>query len=115
MWPQPLKCVAKASLQVVVKSRLGARLVVVGHWLVQNAFVAGFLQIGGNADDKPKWIVVETTTNVVVAALSKRLVLVIGATAHKLRRGQVQDALASAQRRQDRKSTRLNSSHLGIS
>ena len=46
MRPQPPQCVMEAAQQVVVERRLGAGLVVVGHRLVQDALVAGLLQIG---------------------------------------------------------------------
>ena len=98
MRSQAVERVLEAALQVLVERLLGARLIVVGHRLVENAPVAGLLDIGGNADDQPVRIVVEVAANVVVAALGERLVLVIGATGRQLRRGQVEDALARARR-----------------
>jgi hypothetical protein len=96
--PEPLQRVAEAALQVLVERLLGAGLVVVGHRLVEDAPVAGLLEIGGDADDEPVRIVVEAAADVVVAALGERLVLVIGAAGRQLRGGQVEDALAGARR-----------------
>jgi hypothetical protein len=96
--PKALQGVVEAALQVLVERHFRARLVVVGHRLVEDAPVAGLFEIGRDADDEPVGIVVEAAADVVVAALGERLVLVIGAAGGQLRCGQVEDALAGARR-----------------
>ena len=83
---------------MLVQRLLGTRLVVVRHWLVEDAPVARLFEIGGNADNQPVRIVVEVAADVVVAALGERLVLVIRAAGSELRGRQVDDALAGARR-----------------
>ena len=96
MGAETLERVMEAALEMLVERRFGAGYVVVGHRLVEDAPVAGFLNIGANADDQPVGIVVEAAADVVVAALGERLVLVISATGGKLRCGEVEYAFARA-------------------
>ena len=104
---KPIQCIGKAALQVVVERRLGARLVVVRHRLVQDAPVAGLLQIRGDAHDEPERIVVETATDVVVAPFGQRLILVVRAAGRQLRCGQVQDAFPCPRRRHVHKTQQI--------
>ena len=78
--------------------RLGLRVVVERHLLVEDREVAGLLEVRGDAEDEPERIVVEAAADVVVAALGERLVLVVGAAVGELRRGDVEDPLAGARR-----------------
>src|SRR5471032_2776343 len=98
MRPKPLQRVAEASLKVLVKRLLRARLVVIRNRFVENAPVAGLLQVCGHADDEPMWIVVESAANIVVAPLGERLKLMIGTTVGKLCRCQINDSLPCALR-----------------
>ncbi len=98
MRPKAIERVLETALQVFVERLLGARLIVVGNGLVEDAPIARFLDIGGDADDQPVRIVVEVAADVVVAALGERLILVIGAAGWQLRRGEVEDAFACARR-----------------
>ncbi len=96
MRSQPIQGVAQTPLEVLVKGLLAAGPVLIDHRFVQDAPVAGLLQVGSHAQDQPQRVVVEIAADVVVAALGERLVLVIGAPRLQLRRRQVQNALAGA-------------------
>lgn len=76
--------VVHGHLQVLEERHLGAGLVVEGHHLVKDREVARLLDIGHGAEDEPAGVVVETTADVVVAALGQGLVLVVAATAGEL-------------------------------
>ncbi len=75
-----LERIADAALQVLVKRRLAARLVIIGHRLIQNRPVAGLFEIGRHAEHQPERIIVEIAADVVVAALGEGLVLVVSPT-----------------------------------
>ena len=107
MLPKPLQRVAEAAMQMLVERLLGAGLVVVGRLLVENAPIAGLLQIGRHAEDEPMRIVVESATNIVIPALRQRLVLVISAAAIELRRGQVENPLPRSRRHHVHKSQQV--------
>ena len=92
--PRRSSVYAKRALAGARTAALGAGLVVVRHRLVEDARVAGLLDVGGHAQDQPQRVVVEAGADVVVAALGERLVLVVGAAVGELRRGDVEDALA---------------------
>src|SRR5659263_143897 len=79
---------------MVEQGLFSSRFVVEGHRHFKNAEIAGFLDVTGRSDDQPKWIVVETLPDFVVAFFGKRLILVIATPILKLRRGDVDDAFA---------------------
>ena len=83
-------------LQVLEECDLRTRLVVEGHHLVEDREVACFLDIGHGTEDEPAGIVVESTADVVVAALGEGLILVIAAAIGELGRGDIDDALTGA-------------------
>ena len=58
--------------------------------------IAGFLDVGGDAQHQPERVVVEVAADVVVAALGQRLILVERAAVFQLRGGQIEHALAGA-------------------
>ena len=90
--------VIETAAQVFVKRLLGAGLVLELHRLVEDAPVAGFLEVGRDAEDQPVRVVVETAADVVVAAFGERLILVEGAAGLELRGREVEDAFAGAGR-----------------
>ena len=90
--------VIEAAAQVFVERLLGAGLVLELHRLVEDAPVAGFLEVGRDAEDEPVRVVVEAAADVVVAALGERLILVERAAGLELRGGDVEDAFAGAGR-----------------
>ena len=90
--------VIEAAAQVLVERLLGAGFVLEGHRLVQDAPVAGFLEVGRDAQDEPVRIVVEAAADVVVPALGERLILVEGPAGFQLRGRDVEDAFARAGR-----------------
>jgi len=98
MWAEAFKCVIEAALQVLIERLFGAGFVVVLNRFIQDAPVAGLFEVGAHADDQPVRIIVESTTDIVVAALGEGLVLVIGAACGQLRGGEIEDALAGARR-----------------
>ena len=75
--PALLQRVRDADFQVVQKIRLGVRLVGVAARRLQDAHVAGFLDVLAGRQDQPQVVVVEVTADLGVALLRKRLVLVI--------------------------------------
>jgi hypothetical protein len=84
--------------EVNQQRRFGAGGVVERNHLVENAAVAGFLQVGGHAHDQPERVVVEPAADPFVAALGQWLVLVISSAVFELGCGQIEDALAGALR-----------------
>ena len=88
--------VIEAAAQVFVKRLLGAGLVLELHRLVEDAPVAGFLEVSRDAEDEPVRVVVETAADVVVAAFGERLILVERAAGLELRGRDVEDAFAGA-------------------
>ncbi len=95
--PTPVQGVLDASAggarRAASRSRARCRT---GHGLVEDREIAGLLEVRGHAEDEPGRIVVEPGADGVVAALGQRLVLVIGAAARQLGRGDVDDPLAGA-------------------
>jgi len=80
---------------VFVKRLLGARFVFELHRFVEDAPVAGFLEVGRDAQDEPVRIVVEAAADVVVPAFGERLILVERAAGLELRGRDVEDAFAA--------------------
>src|SRR5208282_4870025 len=52
MRSKTLQRVTEAALQMLVERRLGAGRIVIGYPLIQDAPIAGLLQIGGDADNQ---------------------------------------------------------------
>ena len=75
-----------------------AWLVVERHLLGEDREVARFLDVCYGTEDEPARVVVETATDIVVAALGEWLVLVIAATVRELGAGDIDDALAGTGR-----------------
>ena len=73
--------VIETAAQVLVERLFGAGFVFELHRFVEDAPVAGFLEVGGDAEDEPVRIVVEAAADVVVAAFGERLILVERAAA----------------------------------
>ena len=90
--------VIETAAQVFVKRLLGARFVFELHRFVEDAPVAGFLEVGRDAQDEPVRIVVEAAADVVVPAFGERLILVERAAGLELRGRDVEDAFAGAGR-----------------
>ena len=86
------------NLEVFEEAYFCAWLVVERHLFSEDREVARLLDIGYGTEDEPAWVVVETATYVVVAALGERLVLVIATAVRELGAGDVDDALAGTGR-----------------
>ena len=71
-------------------------IAVVGGGLIQDAEVAGLLDVGRRAGNQPQGIVVEAAADVVVALFGEGLILVVAAAVAELGGGDVQDALPCA-------------------
>ncbi len=67
-----------------------------GTFSLQEGPVTGLLEVAGHAQDQPERVVVETATDIRVAALGQGLVLVPGAAVLELRGGHVEEALPHA-------------------
>src|SRR5512146_2510061 len=72
------------------------RVVIERNLLAEHAKVAGFLHVGGRSENEPERVVVEAASDVVVALLGERLVLVVRAPVRKLGGGEIQNSGASA-------------------
>ena len=88
--------VVHRNLEVLEEGNFRAGLIVEWHHLVENREVARFLDICHGAEDEPAGVVVESATDVVVAALGKWLILVVAAAIGELCRGDIDDALTGA-------------------
>ena len=64
---------------------LRSRHVVEGHRFVENREVSRFFDISHSTEDEPARVIIESPTDVVVAALGERLVLVIASAVGELR------------------------------
>ncbi len=93
---QVVEDVVERALQVLEQGRRVLRVVVEGDRFLQDAEVAGLLDVGGGAGDEPQRVVVEARADGVVPPLRERLVLVVGAPVRLLRRRDVEDALFRA-------------------
>ena len=82
--------------EVLEEGHLGARLIVEGHHLVEDGEVARLLDVGHGAEDEPAGVVVESASDVVVAALGEGLILMVAAAVGELCGGDVDDALTGA-------------------
>ena len=85
-------------LKVVEKGVLRPRLVGVAARFAEDARVPRLADVGAGREDEPEGIVVEAAAYVRVALLRQGLVLVVARAVGKLRRGDVEDALARAGR-----------------
>ena len=77
VWAEAGKRVVETALEVIVERLFRAGLVVELDRLVEDAPVACFFEVGADAEYEPVRIVVESATDVVVAALGEGLELVI--------------------------------------
>jgi len=93
MWTPPVQRVLDGFLQVNIEGLLAARLVVKGDRFIQDLPVTRFFKVSSNRENQPERIVIEITSNVIIAALGQGLVLVICSTGGQLRGSQVQDTL----------------------
>src|SRR3712207_4930913 len=84
--------------QVVEQGHLGAGLIVERYHLVEYREVTRLLDIGHRAENKPAWVVIEATSNIVVATLRQRLILMVTASIGKLGGRNVNDSLAGTLR-----------------
>ena len=73
---------------------LRTRLVVEWNRLVENGEVSGLLEICHRAENQPHRVVVEASSDVVVAPFAERLVLMVATAVRELRGSDVDDALA---------------------
>ena len=72
---------------------LRAWLVVEWYHLIEDREVACLLDICYSTEDEPAWVVVESTTDIIVAAFGEWLILVIASSIGELGRGDIDDAL----------------------
>ena len=96
MGSETVECVGHGATQVLVQRRLGPRLVIKGHRLIEHTAIASFLHVGGGRQNEPQGIVVEPASYVVIAALGQRLVLMVGAAIGKLRGRQIDEPFPGA-------------------
>ena len=82
--------------QVLKERDFCAWLIIPRHHFVKNGEVARLLDIGNRSENKPARVIIETATNVVVASLGKRLILVIATSVGELCGSDVNDALAGS-------------------
>ena len=68
--------------------------VVKGGWMLQNSEVTGFLDVCTHCAHKPQRVIVESTADVIVAALGQGLVLVICGAVGKLDGCNINDAFS---------------------
>ena len=94
MRSQALQRVLDTALEMLIQRLLAARLIFVRDHLVQDAPIAGLLDVSRHAQHQPQRIVVKIAADRVVPALGKRLVLVVRAACLKLRGGDVKNPLA---------------------
>ena len=66
------------------QSLLASRLVVERHHLIQDAEVTCLAQIGHGSEDEPERVVIESASDIIVAPLCQRLVLMVAATVREL-------------------------------
>ena len=83
----------EADAEVLHQRDLAALLVVERNHLLENREIARLLEVRDRAEDEPHRIVIETATDVVVAALGERLVLMVAAAVRELGRRDVENAL----------------------
>jgi len=88
--------VADSPLEMLVQRRLAALPVVVWNGLVQEACIAGLLEVRSGSEDEPKRVIVEAGPDRVVAAPGEGLILVIRPAIGKLGRSNVEDPLTRA-------------------
>ena len=86
------------NLEVLEEACFCAWLVVERHLLSEDREVARLLDIGYGTEDEPARVVVETATDIVVAAFGERLILVVAAAVRELGAGDIDDALAGTGR-----------------
>ena len=98
VWTQVVDNMVHRNLEVLEEAYFCAWLVVERHLLSEDREVARLLNIGYGTKDEPAWVVVETATDIVVAALGERLILVVAATVRELGAGDIDDALAGTGR-----------------
>ena len=74
------------------KGHFRARFIVERYHFLEDGKVSGLFQVCYRAEYQPHGIVVEPASDIVVAALAERLVLMIAAAVRELRRRNVDDA-----------------------
>ena len=70
--------------QVFEQCHFRTRLIVPWHHFVEYREIASLFDISYSTKDKPAGVVIETTTDIIVATLGQWLVLVIAATIREL-------------------------------
>ena len=68
-------------------------MVVKGYGFVKYGEVTCLLYICYSSENQPAWVVVESTTDIVVPSLGKRLVLMVATSIRELCRGNVDNSL----------------------
>ena len=86
--------VVERYLEMFQHGLCNGHIVVVGHHLVQNAPVAGLLDVCGNGENEPQRVVGEVAADVSVALFGEGLVLVIAAAVRELGGSDVDDTLS---------------------
>ena len=81
--------------QVFKQRYLRTWFIVEGHSLIKDAEVARLLDICHRTENQPAGVVVESATDIIVAVLGQRLILMVASAVRELRRGNVDDALPS--------------------
>ena len=74
---------------------LCARFIIEWYRFLKNREITCLLDICHSTEDQPAWIIIETTTDVIVTMLCKRLILVIATTVRELGRSDVDDTFTS--------------------
>ena len=71
--------------QMLEKGHLRAGFIVKRNHLIEYGEVPRLLEVGNRTEDQPHRVVVESASDIVVATLAKRLVLMVAATVRELR------------------------------
>ena len=86
--------VVKGSCEMLEERNLGRFIIVERNHLIKNREVARLLDVGGGACDQPQRVIVESGSDIGIAPLGERLVLMIRGAVLKLRRSNVDDPFA---------------------
>ena len=88
-----LNNVIERDTKMLHEGNICTRLIIKWNWLLKNREITCLLDICHRTENQPAWIIVEATTDVIVAMLCKRLILVIATTVRELCRSNVDDTL----------------------
>ena len=88
--------VIKRNAEVLHERHFRTRLIIPRYHFAEDRVVACLLHVSYRTEDEPHWIVVETTTDIVVSTLGERLILMVATAIGELRRGNINNTLASA-------------------